>query len=176
MKKKILVFILFLLPQLAFCQISEYSIQSEINFKKNNRNTIRINLCKNEASIFFYITKDYEKKHTFRLHKSNSYYKINIWSIQEILLKEIDKYRLLVLNNTIFFKKGEILYCHNITDCNNNNLEVGMLWKDSKRDGCWQQYNENGIIYTEWKNGKKNNVYFRKYEEIKKLRNRFLPM
>lgn len=178
MKKGILVFIFFVLQQLILCQTSEYTAQPDIIFKKNNnsRNTIRIDLCRNEASIFFYITRDWEKKLALQLHQSNYSYKINIWRIQEIRLKKIDKYRLLILNNTVFFKKGEILYCHNITDCKYNNLEVGMLWKNGKRDGCWQQYTEKGIIYTEWKNGKKNKVYFKTYKEVKDQSKRFPPM
>jgi len=105
MKKGILVFIFFVMTQLAFCQILECNTQSEINLNKNNnRNSIRIDLCRDEASIFFHITKDWEKIITFRLRQSNSYFKINIWRVQEIQFKKIDKYRLLILNNTVFFK------------------------------------------------------------------------
>jgi len=169
MKKVVLIFCFSLLSQFLFCQILWYSAQPEINdYKTYSRSSITINMCKKEVRLSFILFNKYFSTNA-RLSVVNGIYKFNIFHFQEIRLKKIDNYRLLVVDKSLFFKKNELLYCHSIDDCNYKRIEGSMFWKDGLRDGCWQRYIEKGVISIIYNKGKKVKVFFKTYEEIDRV-------
>jgi len=158
--KKILLLICFgLFLQLTYCQISNYS------FSNYSDRGISINACKNEFNLNFIFLYKYHTIHG-KLEVTKNTYTFNALLFNKIKLKKIDKYRLLVLNNTLFFKKNQILYCNGISDCKYNRIEEGMQWINGLREFNWEIYTNKGRITTEYKKGKTIKRYFKTYKQL----------
>ena len=128
MKRVTFILALVYLCQATYSQIMFISAQPGIDYNKRySYSQIELDLCRNQIELskelFGHTISSMSK-----FVKTNNIYKFKIFHLQEIRLKEIDKYRLLVLDKSLFFDKNEILYCHDINDCNNNMIELGMYY------------------------------------------------
>lgn len=176
MKKALIVLSLLILSQVVLSQIFWYSAQSEVEINENiSMSSITLDLCKNELGLSFFLFGSYHELKTSVI-VMDDIYKINIFNLQEIQFKKIDKYRIIILNTSLFFKRNDLLYCHNINDCNNKRIEGSMFWNKGMRDGNWQHYTDKGIITTAWRHGRKTKEFFKTYEEVNKISSKLRKM
>lgn len=84
---------------------------------------------------------------------------------EKIILKIIDKYRLIVINENRFFKTKETFYAIKISDSQGNTLER-MGWRDGKQHGLWLFYSDKGIDFVVYENGEIIKRYFKTYKEL----------
>ena len=169
MKKILFLFCFGLFFQLTYCQISNYSLSSYSN------KGISIDLCKSEFNLSFYFLYKCRFTHG-KIEVKKNIYTFKPFFFNNIQLKKIDKYRLLVLNNSIFFKKNQILYCNGIYDCKYNRIEEGMAWENGLREFSWEVYTDKGRITTEYKKGKMIKKYFKTYKQIDEESSKFPKM
>jgi len=89
---------------------------------------------------------------------------IDTISKDKIVLKKIDKYRLIAINKSHCFRKNEILYAVCIYD-RKGRPEEFMKWLNGKRHGTWLIHSRKGINYIIYDNGKIIEEYFKTNKE-----------
>ena len=85
---------------------------------------------------------------------------------EKIILKKIDRYRLIVINENRCFKMNEKLYAIKISDSKGQLIEeIG--WKNGNRNGYWRTYSEKGVGFVVYDNGKIINKYFKTHKKLR---------
>jgi len=82
-----------------------------------------------------------------------------------IVFKQLDEYRLLVINKNHCFKVNDILYAIVISDKNGKPYQW-MKWKNGKKHGEWSIHCDKGVNFTLYDKGKIIKTYFKTYKEI----------
>lgn len=160
MKTKIII-ICFFIAQVTLSQNKSYG-----QYDKVYNNSIELNFYKNKSELGVYIFGN-DIRIPGDLKVIGNTYKCTLKTFQEISLLRIDNYRLLVLNKNWYFRQGEILYCNIYEDQDKCAIEEGMYWENGLREGRWEKIIKNkGIMYTEWKKGRRMKVYFKSNKQI----------
>jgi hypothetical protein len=84
---------------------------------------------------------------------------------ERIILKKVDKYRLIVNNKNSLFSTKEILYAIKISDSKGHLLE-NIGWKNGKRNGYWCFYSDKGVDFVFYENGRIIKRYFKTHKEL----------
>lgn len=82
-----------------------------------------------------------------------------------IILRKIDKYRLLVLNNNKYLKYNSIV-CPTAQYYNNGKWVHSMSWKNGLKNGEWSYQTLDGYKYEIYENGRLIKMYFQTYKQL----------